>query len=93
MRSITKESEVCVRNGGDEFLIAGLGKYSAQEIEERLQSFAQKIEAYNATSPVAFNASIGYCLIDWGEPDAFDKAMEQADINMYIDKRKKKMRV
>ena len=93
MLSITKEGEVCVRNGGDEFLIAGLGKYSAQEIEERLQSFAQKIEAYNATSPVAFNASIGYCLIDWGEPDAFDKAMEQADVNMYIDKRKKKMRV
>ncbi|MBO4532126.1 MAG: GGDEF domain-containing protein [Treponema sp.] len=93
MRSITKEGEVCVRNGGDEFLIAGLGRYNAQEIEERLQSFAKAIEAYNATSPVAFNASIGYCLTDWGDSAAFENAMEQADVNMYIDKRKKKMRM
>ena len=93
MRAITLEDEVCVRNGGDEFLIAGLGSYDPKEIEERLHQFALAIESYNANSPVAFNASIGYCLIEWGAPDAFEKAMEQADVNMYIDKRKKKNRM
>jgi diguanylate cyclase (GGDEF)-like protein len=92
MQAITREGEVCVRNGGDEFLIAGLGQYSSQEIEERLQCFARAIEEYNATSPVAFNASIGYCLKEWGLPSAFEEAMETADVNMYIDKRKKKNR-
>ena len=92
MQAITREGEVCVRNGGDEFLIAGLGQYSSQEIEERLQCFARAIEEYNATSPVAFNASIGYCLKEWGPPSAFEEAMETADVNMYIDKRKKKNR-
>ncbi len=93
MRKITSSDEVCVRNGGDEFLIAGLGKYSEEEIQERLHHFNVAIEAFNANSPVPFKASIGYCLTDWGAPDAFDKAMEEADVNMYIDKRKKKMRL
>jgi diguanylate cyclase (GGDEF)-like protein len=93
MRSITKEDEVCVRNGGDEFLIAGLGQYEDQEIEKRICDFAAAIEQYNSNSPVAFNASIGYCLVEWGPSDAFEKAMEQADINMYLDKRKKKNRL
>lgn len=93
MRSITKDGEVCVRNGGDEFLIAGLGKYDAAQIEKRIEDFALAIEAYNANSPVAFNASIGYSLTNWGAPDAFEKGMEQADINMYLDKRKKKNRM
>ena len=93
MRKITEQEEVCVRNGGDEFLIAGLGKYTPEEIEERIRSFTVSVESYNADSPVPFNASIGYCLSDWGEPDAFSKTLEQADINMYLDKRKKKMRL
>lgn len=93
MRAITGKDEVCVRNGGDEFLIAGLGQYTDEEIEERLHKFAEAIEDYNTQSPVAFNASIGYCLTDWSESDAFEKAQEQADVNMYLDKRKKKMRM
>ena len=28
----------------------------------------------------------------WGPKDAFDKALEQADVNMYLDKRQKKNR-
>jgi len=92
MRAITASDEICVRNGGDEFLIAGLGHYSAKEIESRIKHFNIAVDAYNSKSKIPFTASIGFHLVDWGLPEAFDKAQEQADINMYLDKRKKKLR-
>ena len=92
MRRISNSDEACVRNGGDEFVIAGLGKYTAKEIDERIRSFNKLIDDYNKDSPVPFNASIGYCIKAWGAKDAFDKALEQADVNMYLDKRRKKNR-
>ena len=92
MRSITKQDEICVRNGGDEFLIIGLGRYNDKEIKQRVNKFNSLINDYNQTSPVPFNASIGYCIKPWGNPEVFAKAMEQADVNMYLDKRQKKNR-
>ncbi|MCR4900693.1 MAG: GGDEF domain-containing protein [Treponema sp.] len=92
MRSITEMEEVCVRNGGDEFLIAGLGHYTPKEIETRIQKFNTAVDEFNKDSSVPYSASIGYHITDWGPADAFDKAAEQADINMYLDKRKKKQR-
>ena len=92
MRKIAGQDEVCVRNGGDEFAIVGLGRYTDTEIKERIRHFNALINAFNTDSPVPFNASIGYCLSSWGKPEAFDKTMEQADVNMYLDKRQKKNR-
>lgn len=92
MLKISDSDEACVRNGGDEFAIVGLGHYNDKEIKERIRHFNTLINAYNSDSPVPFNASIGYCIKPWGKADAFDKAMEEADINMYLDKRQKKMR-
>lgn len=92
MRSITTRNEVCVRSGGDEFIIVGLGRYTENEIKERVRRFNALINAYNADSPVPFNASIGYCITACGPKDSFEKAMEQADVNMYLDKRQKKNR-
>ncbi len=92
MRHIADPEEACVRNGGDEFVIAGLGKYTAKEIDARIKNFNKLIDDYNKNSPVPFNASIGYCIKAWGANDAFEKALEQADVNMYLDKRRKKNR-
>ena len=92
MRKIAGQDEACVRNGGDEFAIVGLGRYTDKEIKERIRHFNALINAYNTDSPVPFNASIGYCLNPWGKPEAFEKALEQADVNMYLDKRQKKNR-
>jgi diguanylate cyclase (GGDEF)-like protein len=92
MRSICAQDEVCSRSGGDEFVVAGLGQYSESEIEERIRHFNTRINAFNSDNNIPFSASIGYCLKPWGAQDAFDKAMEQADVNMYLDKRQKKNR-
>ena len=92
MRKITMQGEACVRNGGDEFAIVGLGRYTDKEIKERIKRFNSLIDSYNKGSPVPFNASIGYCLAAWKDRESFDKALEQADVNMYLDKRQKKNR-
>ena len=90
MRAIASPDEVCVRNGGDEFLIVGLGRYTDKHIKERICKFNSLIDDYNSKSPVPFSASIGYCIKAWGDQSAFDKAMEEADVNMYLDNRQKK---
>ena len=92
MRKIAEIDEACVRNGGDEFAIVGLGRYTDKQIKERIKRFNDLINDYNKNSPVPFNASIGYCISPWGKPEAFEKTMEQADVNMYLDKRQKKNR-
>ena len=92
MRKITTKDEACVRNGGDEFAVIGLGRYTDKEIKARINRFNELITDYNTNSPVPFNASIGYCIKPWGAQDAFEKTLEQADINMYLDKRQKKQR-
>ena len=92
MRAITTQDEICVRNGGDEFLIIGLGRYNDKEIKQRVNKFNELINDYNEKSPVPFSASIGYCINSWGKPNIFEKTMEQADVNMYLDKRQKKNR-
>ena len=92
IRAITQQNEICARNGGDEFVVAGLGRYTDKQIKTRIKQFNYLIEKYNSNQNVPFSASIGYCLKPWGAENAFEKALEQADINMYLDKRKKKNR-
>ena len=93
MRQITLQDEVCVRSGGDEFLVVGLGRYTDKQITDRIKKFNELIASYNKTSPIQFNASIGYCITPYGPDDAFEKSLEQADVNMYLDKRQKKNRI
>ena len=77
MRKISAGNEACVRNGGDEFAIVGLGHYNDKEIKERIGRFNALINAYNIDSPVPFNASIGYCIKPWGKSDAFEKPLNR----------------
>ena len=92
IRKIAKPDEACVRNGGDEFTIVGLGHYTDKDIKKRIKKFNDLITEYNSKSPVPFNASIGYCINPYSKNQSLEKALEQADINMYLDKRQKKNR-
>ncbi|MBR6341420.1 MAG: GGDEF domain-containing protein [Treponema sp.] len=92
IRAIAEQDEVCARSGGDEFVVAGLGHYTDKQLKQRVKRFNEIIDQYNKNQPVPFNASIGYCIKSWGSAGAFEKALEQADVNMYLDKRKKKNR-
>ncbi len=92
VKGIAARGELCVRGGGDEFYLIGLNEYSEKAAEERLDMFREKLEELNEDFELAvpITASIGYSLKNRLEPDALPKAMEEADVNMYICKRAKK---
>lgn len=91
-REITRgQNEICVRGGGDEFYVIGIGNYSEAEAKKKLSEFRKKLAANNAAHPelIPVNASIGYALRSM-KTTTFNETMDDADVQMYIDKRKRK---
>lgn len=91
-QSITSENELCVRGGGDEFYVVGTGQYSPADCEDKIRRFREFIAEHNASNrlPVPISASIGCSVSDGLGADAFSNAMEEADVQMYRDKRSRK---
>lgn len=106
LRAMSDDTEVCVRGGGDEFYLLGLGDYTKEIAEKKRAAFQEALDKLNkncnTTLPVA--ASIGYAIEpafenqasdDSGLFDApltYEQVLERADVQMYLDKRSKKTR-
>ena len=58
---ITQEGELCVRAGGDEFYVIGIGQYTPAEADRRIAAFYQELASINANlnKPYDLSASIG----------------------------------
>lgn len=86
---ITGAGEKCVRAGGDEFFIIGVGDYSESDIQSRVEKFNEVMNELsdNSGKPYIISASIG-CYI--GTKDSFDETLSMADKAMYDSKIKKK---
>lgn len=95
-RQMTKNDEICVRAGGDEFYIIGVGDYSSIDALIRVQRFNQAIEetAKATAKPYEISASIGYCCESLSHQIAFAELLRIADGRMYQNKtaRKKQRR-
>lgn len=93
-RSITGIKELCVRGGGDEFYVIGVGEYTKEEAEARMKRFRDYIRKSNklAELPAPITASIGYSIGKVGAEGGCKKVLDEADVNMYLDKRTKKGR-
>ena len=89
-KSITSENEVCVRGGGDEFFVLGIGNYSAAMLEAKLSNFAGYLETANETMEYPVEASIGYSLMKFDEKEGFQVVLDKADVKMYEAKNLKK---
>ena len=63
VKSITDEGEVCVRGGGDEFFILGVGGYTDDHMREKVSRFKGYIETANESMSIPIEASIGYYLM------------------------------
>ncbi len=83
------ENGVAARTGGDEYLLC-LYMDREEEVHELLSRIRTKIDVYNlsAHKPWELGASIGYAFCRKGSTLSF--AMQQADKNMYQEKRGKK---
>lgn len=88
------EDEFAVRAGGDEFYIMGIGVYDETEAERRVKDFKRRLEELNREEPgeSRITASAGYALMKVKEVSSYTEVMEKADVNMYLDKRMKKLK-
>ncbi len=94
--SVTRNNEICIRAGGDEFYIIGIGDYSGMDAiirSERLSlSFAEVNKS--AEKPYEISASIGYSLNLFSSGISLGDAIKDADKKMYENKTaRKKQRV
>ena len=88
--SLTGNSEICGRVGGDEFVILGCNNYSDTKIEELTQQINDKINAVNQSGHLEFrlSSSIGGILEKISEVSDIYELYQEADVQMYRMKKK-----
>ncbi len=91
MRS-AHHDEICVRAGGDEFFIIGVGKYEEADIAVRKNEFHSALQdmVRKAGKPYAVTASMGCSLEAIGGKLNIDAVLSRADKEMYKEKSGKK---
>ena len=92
MTSVSDNNEICVRNGGDEFLLIGVGDYTKDTAEEKVNKIINEINRRSEESgkPYSVSASLGFCCDLLQSDTNIDKLMAIADEKMYENKRKRK---
>jgi len=82
---IAKPGEICVRGGGDEFYLLGVGKYTQEEPAERRKRFETYMEQVNKESgkPYSVSASMGGCVEKVEEGLQVSNLLNMADVEMY----------
>ena len=92
LQSIAKNNEICVRSGGDEFFLIGIGPYKKEDEADRAREFAKAIEQASgrAEKPYAVSASIGCVVFPDCRQISLDAALSEADGRMYRYKVKNK---
>ena len=90
---ITGKDELCVRAGGDEFYLIGIGQYDPGEAEARIDRFYQELAKTNAAlnKPYTLSASIGSACIPLSSGMTVMGIIRIADAKMYENKVQKKM--
>ncbi|WP_294478200.1 GGDEF domain-containing protein [uncultured Ruminococcus sp.] len=91
--SITDEHELCVRAGGDEFYIIGVGQYDDIVLDLKKERFYQvlKKKMANIQKPYSVTASIGAALSRLTDDVRLDSLILEADEAMYYHKILRKM--
>ncbi len=84
--------EICVRAGGDEFYLFGVGKYTEEDVDKHIRDFREYLKKINTTSkkPYIIGASIGMELALIDEQTKVDNVINAADVKMYASKVERK---
>ncbi|MCM1525523.1 MAG: GGDEF domain-containing protein [Ruminococcus sp.] len=87
-RRMCRNSEICVRAGGDEFYIIGVGDYNLIDAIVRIEKFNLTLAEINKeeNKPYEISASIGYCCEKINSGVSCDEAIRIADGRMYESK-------
>lgn len=81
--------EIVVRGGGDEFFILGIGQYSEEDGKAIIKKFKENLEKINNSfTPAAnYTAAAGYAIMPLEQCDDYHVVLDEADVQMYVDKR------
>lgn len=92
LKKASHEEEVCMRFGGDEFIVLGLENVADGRHLEFEQEFQKNIQKVNETQEREYqvSASIGSYTIEDVENTNLQIVIERADMEMYLRKKKKK---
>ena len=90
VRSITDSGEICVRGGGDEFFVLGVGGYTERHMREKLSRFRGYLDNANENMTIPVNASFGFSIQPVDKNEGYQLVLDKADVKMYEDKRSKK---
>ena len=85
LMSVVRHDEICVRSGGDEFFLIGVGRYSREDEAERARAFTEAVDkaSDNAGKPYVISASIGCAVFEDCRQISLDNALSEADERMY----------
>ncbi|MBR5371102.1 MAG: GGDEF domain-containing protein [Oscillospiraceae bacterium] len=91
--AITRHHEICVRAGGDEFYIIGVGQYDEDAAQKRTEQFLELMQQKTDTlhKPYQITASIGCITCPIGERFNADESIHKADEIMYAFKVQRKL--
>ena len=85
LQSIARSNEICVRSGGDEFFLIGIGTYSKGDEAGRSGDFSEAIAKHSerAAKPYTVSASIGCAVFPDYRQISLDNVLSEADERMY----------
>ncbi len=85
LQTVARKNEICVRSGGDEFFLIGIGKYIREDEALRASEFSDTIDKISkeADKPYSISASIGCVVFDDCTRISLDNAISEADERMY----------
>ncbi len=88
MLMAAEPEEICVRAGGDEFYLFGVGQYTEEDIKKHMKAFQAYLDKVNETlkKPYMVGASMGMELAPIDESLKVENVIHAADVKMYASK-------
>ena len=85
LTAVAGPHEICVRSGGDEFFLIGIGRYSREDEADRARNFMETLAGFSdsAGKPYRISASIGCAVFEDCRQISLDNALSEADERMY----------
>lgn len=85
LMSVAKSNEICVRSGGDEFFLIGIGSYTREDEAARAMEFREAVAkaSESAGKPYPLSASIGCAVFSDCRKISLDNALSETDERMY----------